>query len=577
MTSVPPSSNYYSWLADAFLHGQTSLLIKPDPGLLSLPDPYDPGANGEYRLRGYHDALLYQGKFYLSWGPVPALLLAPLKWITQDDTINDAYLVFAFAVGLSIFSALLILALWRRLFFDLPWWAITPGILVAGLSTPIPFLLGRPAIYEAAIASGQCFLIGGIYWAFTAFESERLSVWKLLLAGICWTFAVGSRVSLVFAVVMLSAMVVWRIWRKEATGSASRMSVRAFASFGAPLVFGAISLALYNYVRFGSWSEIGIQYQLAGHNIRAMYSHVTSTAYILPNLFSYLLRPVSFDSVFPFVYARAGNDPYSFPRFISKPQYYYDGEPVAGILLILPFVWFALVPLVLLLLRFWKVRFRRDSTQGSSADVISASWIILCLFGAVILGFAPVTMMYGSTMRYLADVTPSLVILSMIGVWQGFRLLRAKALARRTWISVVSAFAFLSITFGILLGVTSYFNDFKHHNRVLFDYLRSLTDSSRIQPIYQGALDVASCDVIAGWAWDKNNPDTEVNIELFDGDALIASVPARLIRPDVGQHAFHYVVPPTLKDGRGHPINVRIAGTNISLTESPNVLTCTSK
>jgi hypothetical protein len=181
-------------------------------------------------------------------------------------------------------------------------------------------------------------------------------------------------------------------------------------------------------------------------------------------------------------------------------------------------------------------------------------------------------------MRYLTDVTPSLVILAMIGVWQGFRLLRAKTLARRTWISVVSAFAFLSIIFGILLGVTSYFNDFKHHNRVLFDYLRSwTTDSSRIQPLYEGAHDVADCEKIAGWAWDRNNPDTQVNVDIYDGDHLIASAPARLIRPDVGQHAFHYVVPPTLKDGRPHTISVRISETNITLTDIPKTFTCASK
>jgi hypothetical protein len=107
--------------------------------------------------------------------------------------------------------------------------------------------------------------------------------------------------------------------------------------------------------------------------------------------------------------------------------------------------------------------------------------------------------------------------------------------------------------------------------------------SANTPPLYQGAHDVANCDVIAGWAWDKNKPDTQVNVDIFDGDTLIATVPARLFRPDLrdlgmgnGQHAFHYVVPPTLKDGKPHTIQVKVTGTNTLLNSSPKALTCAS-
>src|ERR1035441_4087362 len=56
------TSEYYALLTDAFLAGQTSLLVPPPSELLALPNPYDPLRNGEFRL---HDASLYHGKYYL--------------------------------------------------------------------------------------------------------------------------------------------------------------------------------------------------------------------------------------------------------------------------------------------------------------------------------------------------------------------------------------------------------------------------------------------------------------------------------------------------------------------------------
>jgi hypothetical protein len=51
-------SQYISLLADAFMHGQLSLMVTPPPQRLALPDPYDPQANSPYRL---HDATLFHG------------------------------------------------------------------------------------------------------------------------------------------------------------------------------------------------------------------------------------------------------------------------------------------------------------------------------------------------------------------------------------------------------------------------------------------------------------------------------------------------------------------------------------
>ena len=61
----------YIELGDALLEGRLSLIAEPSQALLSLPDPYDPLQNEGLRL---HDASLYKGRYYLYFGPAPAVM-----------------------------------------------------------------------------------------------------------------------------------------------------------------------------------------------------------------------------------------------------------------------------------------------------------------------------------------------------------------------------------------------------------------------------------------------------------------------------------------------------------------------
>jgi hypothetical protein len=91
-----------------------------------------------------------------------------------------------------------------------------------------------------------------------------------------------------------------------------------------------------------------------------------------------------------------------------------------------------------------------------------------------------------------------------------------------------------------------------------------------------GTLDLANADGIAGWAWDSSKPDSPVEVDIFDGDKKLTTVPAGEFREDLlkenignGKHAFTYVPPDSLKDGKPHSIRARIAGTDTELDGSP--------
>jgi hypothetical protein len=69
--------------------------------------------------------------------------------------------------------------------------------------------------------------------------------------------------------------------------------------------------------------------------------------------------------------------------------------------------------------------------------------------------------------------------------------------------------------------------------------------SSNLQ--YQGYHDGSGCDKIYGWAWDSSQPNSHVNVNIWDGQNYIATVSANEFRQDLlnagignGDHAFNF-------------------------------------
>jgi hypothetical protein len=77
--------HHYEYLAEGFVHGHTYLPLQPAPQLLALKDPYDPAANAPYRL---WDATLYNGRYYLYFGPAPLILFLPWRILTGSPACS---------------------------------------------------------------------------------------------------------------------------------------------------------------------------------------------------------------------------------------------------------------------------------------------------------------------------------------------------------------------------------------------------------------------------------------------------------------------------------------------------------
>src|SRR2546430_11411188 len=94
---------------------------------------------------------------------------------------------------------------------------------------------------------------------------------------------------------------------------------------------------------------------------------------------------------------------------------------------------------------------------------------------------------------------------------------------------------------------------------------------------YQGYFDSADCSTIYGWAWDSTQPNSPISVDVYDGSSYLTTLQANQFRSDLPgnkNHAFNYTTPDSLKNGSGHTIHIKFAGTSTELTNSPRTITC---
>ena len=467
-TYWPKTTNYYDMLASSFQHNQLSLQIKVDPVLLAMPNPYDIYAREALPQVTYlFDGSFYKGAFYLYWGPVPALLLVPFKFAFPGE-IGDQVLVFAFISGLFIFESLLILGIWKRFFENLPAWTVLTGILLVGMITPMTWMLNQPQIYEASIASGQLFLIGGVYFAFTGLAEPAPSTWRLILTGIFWSAAVASRNVLALPVLFLTFMIVLWIIRSRGKSMALSGAIVTLTWVLLPLAIGAGLLGWYNSARFGSVLETGLRFQLSGINYVQYYNVVFSLKYVLLNLRYYLFTPYKFVHGFPFIKPISTS---SWPaRSIPVPVFYYARERVSGLAYTNPFLLFAFLAMTFSVSGLRWDRYNEAASKDNARQGL-LRWLEISLLGITAVSFITLLLYYYCTMRFIEDFIPAITLLAVLGFWQGYCFLLQRKYSRLIYGFVSMGLAAFTILTGLLLGISSYSDRFHYMHTSLFNDL----------------------------------------------------------------------------------------------------------
>jgi hypothetical protein len=461
-TTWPTWNTNYDLLAEGFRSGHLYLAASPNPELLAKANPFDP----RWRPLWFWDASLHDGHYYLYWGPLPAVAIAIVKTVFRiRGTVGDQVPLFAAYTINLVAGALLIVQMARRLFArPLPAWLIALCIAVFAYANPTPYLIATPGIYEAAIAGGQAFLVLGLLLAFEALWRDDTRARRRLLAGagLSWGLAFACRASAVLPAAVFTAATALAVAPPSPWRRAWRAPARPLLWMAAPIAAIVAAHLAYNKLRFDGWLDFGLGRQLSTMQFR------TAPGYLLPNLYSYLLRPLHPSCRFPFVSAPAGLEARAFPSGFPLPRGYAAPEPVAGLLNATPWVLLAGAAAVLVVALVRRARRAPGLVTGGDRPFVATLWcgVVFLALGTVT-GLPTITEFFAS-MRFLADVAGGLVL---AGVWAAFLLYaraRDQAWPGRVATAALVALGAASIVTGLLLGVQGYDQMFQRHNPELF-------------------------------------------------------------------------------------------------------------
>ncbi|HET7144407.1 MAG TPA: hypothetical protein VFI68_10340 [Anaerolineales bacterium] len=359
-------------------------------------------------------------------------------------------LVFGFICGIFLAQFFILIIVWNRFFHRHPKWMLAFSIFLTGLVSPVTFMLNNyrgARIYEAAISGGQFFFMGGLLLIITSLNVSLPSRWKLLLAGIFLALAIGTRLFLFIPVGVIAAINVF--WILKSRTELSRKTLNLFM-FGFPLVLGVACLGWYNWARFGSVTESGLYYQLAGNNIQKNYPDLIKPIYIYQNFYNYLMSPFRLEAQFPFAYVEYGNSKAIFSSY--RLPSLYTSQQITGIFYTVPFVVFSIIPFLALLPTHFKKLPAAAFAIG--LDDYTYKWVILVLSASFLFAFGFLTTFFWTAMRYMEDFMPSLIMLSVIGFWQGYQRLAGKPALRKYFTSFGFVLAIISIVISNLIAIS---------------------------------------------------------------------------------------------------------------------------
>lgn len=417
----------YDRVADALLHGRTWLNLPVPAALAAAKDPYSLAVRNQLLQDGvtpiYWDHAFFHGHWYCYFGALPAVVLfLPFQLITSIWTPGGvglstgtagALCVLAFAIG----SALLIVRMLQRHF---PGCSLATAILcVIGFQTAaqIIVMLFRFSFYELPYDSALALAAFGLWLWIGArrkvIGQTRTKSGKVKRVTRMWTIADGtpsegiadgtivlSRARLIggsallaaeigcrppfIAAVLLAFPIFWYeivggtffSWLRPSFWKAHRAgkSLRNDADVLLTMLIVIAPFLLYNYLRFGKFTDFGNNYQLT---VNDMATYKAPASVIGPLVYYYLFQPPTFANGYPLLMTNA----------TPLPAWQFREAWIAGLFWTVPFVFLGVLGLLL----------HRELHRRRLLGVCSISLVLGVLLSALDSDLG------GLSMRYVED------------------------------------------------------------------------------------------------------------------------------------------------------------------------------
>ncbi len=245
---------HFVYLAESFLHGRLDLSHVPDP-------PYD--------------LTVFDGRWYVSFPPLPALLMLPLVAVRGLAVSDVAFSVVLGAVNVSLFYV--VLSRFETGEIKSKTWLC----VLMGVGTPLWYCAALGSVwYTAHVVAVTCLCL---------YALEAIGRNRPLLTGF-WLgvgFLARAPVLLAFPLSLVLGLQHNRDLRKR---------IHFLLSFALGMVPALLGQATYNWARFGSPLEFGYRWMNSpGSLLERQATWGQFSLYFLPeNLYTLLIRPPLF-------------------------------------------------------------------------------------------------------------------------------------------------------------------------------------------------------------------------------------------------------------------------------------------
>ena len=338
--SIDTGTQISKELVDAFMKGHVYLDEQPSEALLALSNPYDPNArSGIWYL---WDHLLYGDKYYSYYGIAPVFLLFLPFRLIFGKYLYDAYGVLLFTIVGLVFMALSYEAFIKnmKLKHEFPLAIKYILYLILALGSGALFQVIRPYFYEVSTSAAyMCMMIGLFHMIksgiFIENEQKKYFYYHLVFASLWIALAVLSRATMALYAAVHVGYLVYYFIRNMKTMNKKQIILFFTLSLVPYAIFGSIQI-IYNYLRFGSFFDFGIQYSLTIADFKNMPFHFGN---VLTSLYNFLLAPASVGTNPFFVWgncSRFGSAYYFFETGATIGLFYR--MPIIFVLCVLPFL-----------------------------------------------------------------------------------------------------------------------------------------------------------------------------------------------------------------------------------------------